>query len=119
MRFSGAIRSHIRRDESARISALHAVSRVPKLRHQFGEGVRDAVMGPPLRTQRVGEAMPRKGRDHKVEGISGFASMSLRVGEWSDHVEKLDERSRPAVNQQERRGVRLRRANVQEMQGLP
>ena len=44
--------------------------------------------------------------------------MSLRVHEPRNHVEELDDRARPAVRDQQRDGVRVPRARVDEMDRL-
>jgi hypothetical protein len=43
-----------------------------------------------------------------VEGILGIAAVARRVGERADDLEELDDRSRPAVRDDERQGVGVR-----------
>jgi hypothetical protein len=50
-----------------------------------------------------------------VEGVGRLAAVGGRVGERADQVGELDDRARPAVQQEQRRGPGLGRADVQEV----
>ena len=54
-----------------------------------------------------------------MEGVRWVGAVSARVGQRADDVEVLDDRAWPAVREDEREGVGLGRADVQEMDGLP
>ena len=53
-----------------------------------------------------------------MERVLGPAAVRHRVGQRADHVEELGERARVGVQEQQRRGVRLGRADVDEVDGL-
>ena len=53
-----------------------------------------------------------------MEGVLGPAAVRLGVGERADHVEELGERARVGVQEQQRRRVLERRADVDEVDGL-
>ena len=48
-------------------------------------------------------------------GVLGLPTMGHRIGERADDIHELDDRSRPAVRHDQRTGVRLRRADMHEM----
>ena len=53
-----------------------------------------------------------------MEGVGRGATVRDGVNEGIDHVEELEERTRPAVQEQQRRGPFDRRPDVQEMDSL-
>ena len=53
-----------------------------------------------------------------MERVGRVAAVRPRVGQRADHVEELDERARPAVDEQQRGRVRLGRPDVQEVDRL-
>jgi hypothetical protein len=54
-----------------------------------------------------------------VEGVGGVAAVRRGVRERSDHLEELDDRTRPAVRDDKRQGRGVRRANVDEVDTEP
>lgn len=54
-----------------------------------------------------------------MESLTGICPMRRWIAQATDHVAKLEDRSRPAVSQQEREGIRLGRTNVQEVDTQP
>src|SRR6266567_6099304 len=46
-------------------------------------------------------------------------AVRARIGQRADHIEKLDERAWPAMAQQQRNGMRLRRPDMQKMHLSP
>ena len=65
---------------------------------------------------------PKPGIDgtDDVEGVLGPAAVRDRVGQRADHVEEVGERARVGVREQQRRRVLGRRgADVHEVDGLP
>ena len=54
-------------------------------------------------------------RHHHVKRLRGIPAVGARVGQRADQLGELDDRVRPAVRQQQRQRVRLRRADVQEV----
>ena len=59
--------------------------------------------------------MTRQRRDHEVESVSGVGAMGGRIGQRLDDLELLDGRARPAVGDDQREGVVVRRADVDEV----
>ena len=53
-----------------------------------------------------------------MEGVRGIAAVGARVGQRSEHAEELERRARPAVGHDQRQGVVLGRADVQEVDRL-
>ena len=107
-------RSHERTD----IAALHTVTVVAEARHQLGERRRDAGISPAGLGEWYGEPKPGQRRHHDMERVGRIPAVGGRVGERPDEVDELGERSGPAVDEQQRHGVRFRRFHVQEVDGL-
>ena len=55
-----------------------------------------------------GETVARQRGDDEVDGVGRVAAMRGRVGERSQHPLELHDRPRPAVQQHQRDGGRLR-----------
>jgi hypothetical protein len=53
-----------------------------------------------------------------MERVTRIAPVAAGIGEWAHDPQELDERARPAVGEDQRDGVRLRRPHVQEMNDL-
>jgi hypothetical protein len=53
-----------------------------------------------------------------VKRVSGPASVDLRVGESGDDVEELDDGARPAVGDEQGKGVRVSGSGVDEVDRL-
>ena len=53
-----------------------------------------------------------------MERVARVATVSTGVGKRTDHLQELHRRARPAVGKDQREGVRLRRAHMQEVDGL-
>ena len=113
---SGAGAADERGDEGAHVPALHAVAVVAEPVHQLGQRGGGAAVRPAGLGQRTGESVAGQRRDHQVEGVGRVAAVRGRVGERADQVEELHDRARPAVQEQQRGGVRLGGAHVQEVQ---
>jgi hypothetical protein len=54
-----------------------------------------------------------------VEGVGGVAAVGARVGERADDLQELHDRAGPAVGEDQGQRVRLRRADVHEVDGVP
>jgi hypothetical protein len=50
-----------------------------------------------------------------VERVGGSPAVRRRVGQWPDDFEKLDDRAWPAVRDDERQGIGVLRADVEEV----
>ena len=53
-----------------------------------------------------------------MEGVLGAAAVRHRVDQRVDHVEEVEQRARVGVREQQRRGVLVRRADVEEVEAL-
>ena len=83
--------------------------------HQLRPGLRDAARVPADRRRLIGEAVAGKGRQHEVERVLGGATMRRRVRERADDLEQLDDRARPAVRDDQRQRVLVRRLHMDEV----
>jgi hypothetical protein len=54
-----------------------------------------------------------------VEGVGWVAAVGARIGQRADDVEELRNRSWPAMGEEQWDGLRLGRADMQEMDPLP
>ena len=96
-----ALRDVPRRSRVARISWIQASA--------MWTGSQPVVVGLP------GEAVSGHRRDHDVERVRGVAAVRGRVGERADDVQHLDDRARPAVRDDHRQRVLVRRPDVDEV----
>ncbi len=98
---------------------MHAVPVVAELGHQGREDPGDPGRVHPRPGQGCGEPETRQRRDHQMEGVGGVAAVATGIGQGPDHVEEVDHRAGPAVQQDQRCGVWFGRAHVQVVQILP
>ena len=82
-------------------------------------GVRDVDRTPTGAGRLAREAVAGHRRNDHVERVLGVAAVCGRVGERADHVQHLDDRPRPAVRDDHRQRVLVRRANVDEVDVEP
>jgi hypothetical protein len=54
-----------------------------------------------------------------VEGVGRVAAVGTRVAQWADDVQELGDRAGPPVDEHQRGGLGLGRANMREVKGLP
>src|SRR3712207_5171345 len=54
----------------------------------------------------------------EVEGVGGVRAQNARIGQRTDHLEEFHGRAGPAVGEDQRQRIRLRRADVQEVDVL-
>jgi hypothetical protein len=106
------------RDLGSPVASLYAVAVVAQATHQLDERQRDAAHVPAGGTRRFGEAVARqRGRDH-VERVLGVAAVGLGVGQsWND-VEEFHDGAGPAVDDEQRKGVRSVGTRVHEVDRL-
>ena len=84
--------------------------------HQGGDTIRHFGNAEPLLAGPEREAVARQGRRHHGEGIARVAAEARRIGEARDDLEKLEHRTGPAVQQQQRHRVGADAGHVQIMQ---
>src|ERR687893_1809252 len=105
-------------DDRAGVVTVRAVSIVAEPTHQLGPVFRGALRVPARLGGRPGEGESRKGRDDHVERVGRVPAVGVRVGERVDEAEVLHHRVGPAVGEDQRRGVGLGGADVQEVDVL-
>lgn len=107
--------AHFGGDHAAPIAALGDIAIVAETLHQHVPRLADAVAVPAFRIRFVAEAEARDRRDYQMECLPGLAAVLGRIDQWIDDVQELDDRSRPAMRHHHRQRVRMRRADVQEV----
>ena len=65
------------------------------------------------------ESVPRKRRDHDFERVGRGPAVCSGVGQRTDHLQLLDDRTGPAVGDDDRQGVRVLRLHVDEVDVEP
>jgi hypothetical protein len=95
-------------DAGAEVAALGAVPVVAEAVHELGPGGGDPNDVPAAFVGRAGEAVAGDGWDDQVEVLR----------QRFDHVQELEERTGPAVGEDQRDGVRPGRADMQEVDVL-
>ncbi len=103
------------RHEVAPVAALRDVAVVAEPRHELGPRPCDAARVPAALDGGSGEPVAGEARHHHVERVGGIAAVRSRVAERLDHVEELDERTRPPVGEQQRERALDRRRGVEEV----
>jgi hypothetical protein len=101
------------------VAALRAIALVAEPVHQPDPGVGDPLHVPARACGLVAEAIAGKRRTDDVEGVGRVASVGGRVSERPEHLQELDDRAWPAVRENKRQGVLVRRANVKEVDSEP
>ena len=116
----GCLAAHRVGDGGALVAALGDVAGVAEAAHQLRPGARDAAGVPAgLDVGSRGEAVAGQRRQHQVERVLGRAAVRGRVGERADDPEQLDHRAGPAVRDDQRQRVRVRRPDVDEVDVHP
>jgi len=54
-------------------------------------------------------------RDHDIEGVIRTSAERRRVGQWIDDLELLDDRARPSVGDDQWKGIRMLRPDMDEV----
>jgi hypothetical protein len=94
---------------------LGDVAGVAESAHQLRPRLRDAADVPAEIGRLVGEAVAGHGRHDDVKCVLGLSAVSGRVGQRADGLEQLDDRAGPAVRHDQRHGVFVRGADVDEV----
>jgi hypothetical protein len=111
------LHADLRGHRGAPVAALRHVIRVAQLLHQRVPHRRDALHAAALRDRLVRIAVTRQRGTDDMKGIPCIAAMGRGVGQRADDLLELDDRARPAVRHQQWHGIRVRRAQVDEMHG--
>ena len=109
------MRADGQRDHRAPVAALRAEAVVAEPEHELLPRRRDAADVPSGLRRLVGPAVAGQRRHDEVERVGRVAAVRDRIGERPDHLQELDDRSRPAVGHHQRQRVGLRRAHVEEV----
>ena len=102
-------------DPGAPVATLRAVLLVAEACHELGVDVGDLLRTHARFARLVGEAVARHRRRNHVERILRAAAMCDGVGQRSDDLQELDDRSGPAVRDDDGQSIRLGRALVDEV----
>ncbi len=103
------------RDAGAEIAALRAEAVMAETLHQLGKQAGDhAWVGAGLQGP-AGEAEARQRGHDDVEGVACVAAEALGLGQHRDDLQHLDERSRPAMGDQQRQRLWRCALDVDEM----
>ncbi len=89
------------------VAALGAVVRVVESAHELDERPGDALHVPAPRAGWFGEPVARERGRHHVEGVAGVAAVGLGIDQSRDDVEELDDRTGPAVDEEQRKRIRV------------
>ena len=106
------------RDQRAGVVARGAVALVAEATHQLDPRGGDPVVVPASLAGRAREAVAGHRRDDEVERVGRVAAVRPRVAERAGDVEELEDRAGPAVGHDQRQGVRLGGADVEEVDVL-
>ncbi len=116
---AGILRAERGGHGGAPVAALRAIAGVAQAIHQLGPGGRDAIDAPAGGLGLVREAEAGQRRTDHVEGVGGIATVRGRVDQRFDDLVEFDNRAGPAVGEDQRQGLGMRRAHVQEMNIQP
>jgi hypothetical protein len=105
--------------DGAGVVAVRAIAVIAEPPHQLGPRSRGPVGVPARLAGGPGEGEAGQRRDHHIEGVGRLPTVAAGVGERRDEVEVLQEGVGPAVAEDQRRGLRLGGAEVQEVDRLP
>ena len=97
---------------AAPVTALGAVAVVAQTHHQLRVDVGHPLWPIPRLSWLVGEAVAGQRRGYDMKGILGPVTVRDRIGQRPDDLGELEDRSRPAVGDDEREGVRFAGALV-------
>jgi hypothetical protein len=109
------LHAHQIHDDRAPVAALRHKARVAEALHQLKRGTGDAVGTPAARRRLAGEPVARNRRNHHIERVLDATAVCGRVGERADDVQHLDDRARPAVDEDHRQRVLMTRLDVDEV----
>ena len=101
----------------APIAALRCVVRIAKPSHQFGPCECRALGIPACCGGLVRKAETRQRWDDNMEGVFSIAAVTGGIRKGTDHLSEFEDRTRPAVAEQDRQGVPTLGAHVEE--GMP
>ena len=108
------------RDRRTPVAALRAVARIAEAIHQHRPGLTRCDRRPsPSSVGLSREAEAGQRRTDDVKRVGGVAAVRGRIGQRLDHLVELDDRTRPAMGDDQRHRFRVRRADVQEMNVEP
>ena len=113
------LHTHLVDDERTPIAALRGVALVSQALHQGGPCPGNAFGAPAGRGRLAREAVARHRRNDQVKRVRGAPAVGRGIGQRLDDLELLDDRAGPAVGDDERQGILVFRANVDEVNVEP
>ncbi len=100
------------------VAAGPGVLRVPEPLHERVHRRGDAADVPPTGVRRTGEAVAGDRRTDHVERRRSGCAVRIGIAQRTDDVDELDHRPRPPVDEEQRSGIRTRRALVEGVEAL-
>jgi hypothetical protein len=107
-----------RGDDRTGVVSVGAVALIAKPLHELSPRLCGALRVPARLSGRPEEAEAGQVRDHQVKGVGRITTIGARVGQRSEQLQILHHRVGPAVGEDQRGGIRLRRADVEEVDVL-
>ena len=117
--FRGCVRAHLFGDDRAPIAALRHELRVAEALHQHDPRACDVLRIPADGARLAREAVAGHRRNHHMERVRGAAAVCGGIRERFDDLHLLDDRSGPAVRDDDRQRVLVFRANMDEVNVEP
>ena len=115
----GRLAAHRVGDGRAHVAALGGVAVIAEAAYELRPRSGDAA-DVPAGLRRLGrEAVAGHGRQHDVERVRGGAAVRGQVGERADDLEQLEDRTGPAVRDDQRQRACVRRLHVDEVDVFP
>ena len=109
------LRAHEQAYPRPPVPALRDISVVAEARHQRVPRRGDALHAPAGMRRLVRKAVTRQRRRYDVKGVLRLAAEGCRIGERRNDFVKFDDRSRPAVGEDDRQRVRVFRPRMDEV----
>jgi hypothetical protein len=111
----GGLDAHGLGHRGAPVAALGHELKVAQATHQHDPGARDPHRVPAGGGRPGREPVTGQGGDHHMERVRLAAAVGGRIGEGPDDLQLLDDRAGPAVGDDQREGVGMWGADVEEV----
>jgi hypothetical protein len=102
-------------DDRPPVSPLCDVVVVAQAPHQLVPGARDPIRVPADQRRPCRESVAGQRGHDEMEGVLGRSAVRRRVGQRLDHLQQLDDRPGPAVGHDQRQGILVGGADVDEV----
>lgn len=111
----GGLAADLVGDRASEVAALGAPSPVAEPVHQRDPGIGDPGESPAGFRRPVGEPESRQRRHHEMEGVPRVTAVGRGIGQWADDLVEIEDGAGPSVGHDQREGVRLGRAHMEEV----